>query len=206
MHRRRRVTPLPAAIELPGGVFVNPIQHQLVPAPGVAAGLGFYLAGMDEVHHQLFWAVRAMSDHDIGRLALPGAHSVGALVLHIGEAEWWWMQCVIGGHQLNDQDCQAVFWDVLEAPETFAGRGYSAAFCLSEVEKIRRQTRERLAAFSDRDLERTFAQERNGKPHEYSLRWILHHLIDHEAQHKGQILMLKRMMGLANPDPLGAME
>lgn len=30
---------------------------------------------------------------------------------------------------------------------------------------------------------------------EVSLRWVLHHhLADHEAQHKGQILMLKRLL------------
>ena len=38
--------------------------------------------------------------------------------------------------------------------------------------------------------------ERRGQESEYNLRWILHHLIDHEAQHKGQILMLKRLMAL----------
>jgi uncharacterized damage-inducible protein DinB len=31
------------------------------------------------------------------------------------------------------------------------------------------------------------------------LRWILHHLIDHEAQHKGQIMLLRRLLGLGNP-------
>jgi uncharacterized damage-inducible protein DinB len=36
--------------------------------------------------------------------------------------------------------------------------------------------------------------ERQGEIQEISIRWILHHLIDHEAQHKGQILMLKRLM------------
>ena len=55
-----------------------------------------------------------------------------------------------------------------------------------------------LAEFKDSDLERIFSIERGGEAHERSLRWILHHLIDHEAQHKGQILMLKRLLGLKN--------
>jgi uncharacterized damage-inducible protein DinB len=178
------------------------VQHLLAPAPGIAHGLGLYLAGMEEVRQQLSLAVAGMSDRDVGILAMPGAHSVGALVLHIGEAEWWWMQCIVAGHEPTDEDSRAPFWDVLESPETFAGRGYSAEFCLQEVGRIRRQTRQLLASFDDRDLDRTFAQDRNGVPHLFSLRWILHHLIDHEAQHKGQILMLKRFMGLSNPDPI----
>jgi uncharacterized damage-inducible protein DinB len=48
------------------------------------------------------------------------------------------------------------------------------------------------------NLDRTFSFERRDTTEERSLRWILHHLIDHEAQHKGQILMLKRLLGLKN--------
>jgi uncharacterized damage-inducible protein DinB len=53
-----------------------------------------------------------------------------------------------------------------------------------------------LFSYNDRDLDRIITYERQGKISEYNLRYILHHLIDHEAQHKGQILMLKRLMAL----------
>ena len=166
---------------------------------GVAPEVGFYLGGMEEVREQVRKAVEEMTDEQIGRAAISGAHAIGALVLHIGEAEWFWMQCVVMGHELNDEDHRAPFWDVLKHPEVFSGKGYSAAFCLNEIKKIREQTHQTLAAFNDSDLDRIFSFERRGEIHEQSLRWILHHLIDHEAQHKGQILMLKRLLGLENP-------
>ncbi len=58
---------------------------------------------MEEVREQLREAVEGMSDDHIGHPAIPGAHSIGALVLHIGEAEWYWMQCVVSGQQVTDQ-------------------------------------------------------------------------------------------------------
>jgi uncharacterized damage-inducible protein DinB len=67
---------------------------------------------------------------------------------------------------------------------------------LKEIEKIRNQTRDVLFSFSDKDLERIISFDRRGETTEYNLRWLLHHLIDHEAQHKGQILMLKRLMAI----------
>jgi uncharacterized damage-inducible protein DinB len=149
---------------------------------------------MEEVREQVCNAVSGISTEQLGRPAFLGAHSIGALVLHIGEAEWWWMQCVVSGHKLTDQDRSAPFWDVLDNPEAFASRGYTAEFCLQEIEKIRNQTREALFVRNDSDLEKVSSFERRGELHEHSLRWILHHLIDHEAQHKGQILMLKRLM------------
>lgn len=172
----------------------------LHPAPGVTPGIGFYFAGMEEVRGQLEQAVAAIPDEQLGRPAMAGAHSIGALVLHIGEAEWYWMEMVISGHVLNEDDRRMPCWDVLKDPEAFPARKYSAEFCLNEIRKIRQQTRQKLASFDDNNLESIFSIEKRGKRYEHSLRWILHHLIDHEAQHKGQILMLKRLQGLTNEE------
>ena len=166
----------------------------LSPAPGVAEKLGYYLSGMDEVREQLREVVNGMSDEHLARRAVPGAHSIGALVLHIGESEWWWMQCIINGHELTEEDRQKPFWDVLVNPDEFARHGYTAQYCLDLIDDIRKQTRHLLASFSENDLERVFHHTRRGRTIEVSLRWVLHHLIDHEAQHKGQILMLKRLL------------
>ena len=173
-------------------------RRVFTPAAGVPREIGLGLSGMDEVREQLREAVSGMSTEDIGRCAVPGAHSVGALVLHIGEAEWWWMQCVVSNHKLTDEDTRAPCWDILKEPDRVADNGYSAEFCLREAARIRAQTREVLAGFVDDDLDRVFTFERDGNTYDLNLRWILHHLIDHEAQHKGQILMLKRLLGLKN--------
>jgi len=168
----------------------------LAPHPGLSTGIGYYLSGMEEVRSQLVEAVNTIPDDLIGKPAFLGAHSIGALVLHIGEAEWFWMQMVVSKHQLTEEDKQAPFWDILDDFEAVGRRGYSTEFCLREAEKIRNQTRDVLFSYNDKDLERIITFERRGKTTEHNLRWILHHLIDHEAQHKGQILMLKRLMAI----------
>lgn len=160
---------------------------------GLATEVGFYFAGMEELREQLEEAVIGMADESVQRPALPGAHAIGALVLHIGEAEWYWMEMVVSGHKLTAEDRGMACWDVLENADSFPTKGYSAEFCLNEIKRIREQTKRKLATFTDADLDRIFSIERRGEIREQSLRWILHHLIDHEAQHKGQILMLKRL-------------
>jgi uncharacterized damage-inducible protein DinB len=162
----------------------------------LATNIGYYLSGMEEVRGQLSAAVKTVPDDLIGKPAFLGAHSIGGLVLHIGEAEWFWMQMVVSGHKLTDEDREAACWDILDDLERVAQRGYTAEFCLSEIEKIRNQTRDVLFSYNDKDLERIITFERKGQTTEYNLRYILHHLIDHEAQHKGQIFMLKRLMAL----------
>ena len=163
-------------------------------ADGFTPEIGFYVSGMEEVREQVRDAVAKLEGEKFHRPAFLGAHSIGALVLHIGEAEWWWMQCNVAGHEITYEDRQAPYWDVLDKPEAFAHRGHTAEFCLQQLDIIREQTRKLLAKFNDDDLDRIFSYKRRDEIHEQSLRWILHHLIDHEAQHKGQILMLKRLM------------
>jgi uncharacterized damage-inducible protein DinB len=171
-------------------------RHVLTAHPGLATGIGYYLSGMEEVREQVRAAVKDIPVEPLGKPAFLGAHSIGALVLHIGEAEWWWMQCNVAGHQLTEEDAKAPYWDVLDEPEGFAKKGFTAEFCLQELDKIRNQTRDLLFGYAEKDLERIISVERLGGIHDHSLRWILHHLIDHEAQHKGQILMLKRIMNI----------
>lgn len=171
-------------------------QRVLTPHPGLSTNIGYYLSGMEEVRRQLAAAVKDIPDDLIGKPAFLGAHSIGALVLHIGEAEWFWMQMVVAGHQLTDEDKKAPYWDILDDVDAVARHGYTAAFCLQEAEKIRNQTRDVLFSYNDKDLERIISFERKGETTEYSLRWVLHRLIDHEAQHKGQIFMLKRLMAI----------
>jgi uncharacterized damage-inducible protein DinB len=169
-------------------------RRVLTAHPGLSTGIGYYLSGMEEVRSQIVAAVKTIPDDLIGKPPFLGAHSIGGLVLHIGEAEWFWMQMVVSGHELTEEDKQAPHWDVLDDVERVARNAYTTEFCLNEVQKIRNQTREVLFSYSDKDLERIITHERKGITSEYNLRWILHHLIDHEAQHKGQIFMLKRLM------------
>ena len=171
-------------------------RRVLTPHPGLSTGIGYYLGGMEEVRSQVNFAVKAIPDDLIGKPPFLGAHSIGGLVLHIGEAEWFWMQMVVGGHALTEEYKKAPYWDVLDDVDRVARDGFTTEFCLKEIEKIRNQTRDRLFSYNDKDLERIISFERNGETSEYSLRWILHRLIDHEAQHKGQIFMLKRLMAL----------
>ena len=170
----------------------------LVSATGFPTELGYFMAGMDELRGRLSEAIADMSSQQLGCRAVPGAHSIAALVLHIGEAEWYWMQMVVNGQRLTDDVRQSAFWDALDNPDSFAEKNYSAEFCLDQAEKIREQTRQLLATFNDKDLDRIFSRKKRGEITEHSLRWILHHLMDHESEHRGQILMLRRLLSEQN--------
>ena len=166
----------------------------LTPAEGFTTEIGTYVNALAEVRSQVRGIVRDLTPEQIKRPAVPGAHPIGALLLHLGEAEWWWMQCIVSGRQMTVEDKQTAHWDILLDPKIFAAKNYTPAQCLDAIEHIRALSRLKLAAMTDTDLETIYSYMRGEVKMEHNLRWILHHLIDHEAQHKGQILLLKRLL------------
>ena len=162
------------------------------PVAGVPEQIGYYLAGMEEVRAQLRDAVKDLSDELANKRFRNDAHTITELILHCGEAEWWWIQCVVNGKDVDDELNSKPFWDVLEEEKSVE---MSSAKAIEIIDEISQMSKELFASFSDEDLDKVFEKELPTRTIKHSLRWILHHLIDHEAQHKGQIFMLKRMLG-----------
>ena len=119
-------------------------RRVLTPHPGLSTGIGYYLGGMEEVRLQVQVVVRTIPDDLIGKPAFLGAHSIGGLVLHIGEAEWFWMQMVVAGHQLTEEDKKAPYWDILDDVERVARNGYTTEFCF-ERDRLDSQSNARCA-------------------------------------------------------------
>ena len=170
-------------------------QQTLEPVAGFSKQIGFFLAGMEEVRAQLREAVSDLSNEEVSAKLMPGAHSISQLILHCGEAEWWWIHTVVAERKLDEEEAKReAHWDVL-LDDDFAAKNYSAGFCIKEIDRISSKGRELLKDLQDHELGRYFGFEKDdGTRIEKTLRWILHHLIDHEAQHKGQILMIKRLL------------
>jgi uncharacterized damage-inducible protein DinB len=176
-------------------VFMKIEKEIFEPMPNFPTEIGFYLSGMAEVREQLSDAVKDLSNEENSAKFTPNSHSIGQLILHIAEAEWWWIKCILAEKELDEEEAKrTAFWDVL-LDEDFASKNYSAEFCIDAVDKVRADCLESLKDFSEEDLDRYFGwDKKDGRRIEVTFRYILHHLIDHEAQHKGQILMLKRLL------------
>ena len=87
-------------------------MEQMNAVSGVPEQIGYYLAGMEEVRSQLRDAVRDLSDEHANARFRDDAHTITELILHCGEAEWWWIQCVVNGMDVDEALHSKPFWDV----------------------------------------------------------------------------------------------
>lgn len=168
-------------------------RRDITPVEAFSGEIAGYLNGLQDVRKRLRIVVSDLTNEELAGRAFPEAHQIGNLILHIGEAEASWIHQRIAGKDLDEQQKKQVHWnDTTE--RDYAEKNYSAQECLARLDEISRRSREILVRFSDADLDRIFSFERQGKTMEVSLRWVLIHLIDHEAVHRGQISMLKRLL------------
>jgi uncharacterized damage-inducible protein DinB len=169
------------------------VTRILKAAPGFSREIGFYLSQWEKTRAELREIVSDLTDAELAARITPEAHQIGALILHLGEAEAWWMLSVVAEKVLDEETKK--FAHIYDTTETdFAAKGYSATECLERIDEINRRSREILLPLTDEDLGKIFSYELDGKVVEASLRWIFCQLIDHEATHKGQIAMLKRLL------------
>ena len=169
------------------------VKRTLEPMPGFSREIGFYLSAWEKTRAELRKIVSDLTDEDLARRITSEAHQIGGLILHLGEAETWWIHSVVAEKELDEEAKK--FAHMYDTTETdFAEKGYSAADCIERIDEISRRSREILAKLTDGDLEKIFSYELDGKRVEASLRWIFCQLIDHEANHKGQISMMKRLL------------
>jgi uncharacterized damage-inducible protein DinB len=165
----------------------------LVPVAGLSKQIGYCLSTLEDSRARTVKVIEDLTEEELSQKYLPNLHQIGALVLHLGECEFWWIQTVWAGKELSEEDRKfSHFEDTTETD--FALKGYMATDCITFLDNVHARSIETLSGFSDDDLDTTVPFERHNPRFESSLRWILHHLTDHEANHRGQNSMMKRLM------------
>jgi uncharacterized damage-inducible protein DinB len=131
----------------------------------------------------------------------PGEAPIGAYLMHLGECDLGWLETLTGHDQdaeLKKRSYYNCWFD--------SGENCKPPTEIIEIEeyldtmaKCREKVLEYINSISDGDLEKPVYRKwmHNGeeKSKEFTPKWILYHLIEHEAHTRGQLFMLIRMAG-----------
>ncbi len=164
----------------------------LQPVPNFSPEIGLFLAGLEKIRSAWRDAVKDLSKAELAHKILPDVQPIGTIIIHIAEAEYFWIQQIVDGKELTTEIQNLLHHDLWF--KDFAAHDLDIDYCLEVVEKIHQMTLETLAKLTVEDLEKTFVRVREDGETHYSLRWIFVHLLEHEAEHKGQMMMIKRII------------
>ncbi len=131
-------------------------------------------------------------------------YPVGAYLMHLGEVDLFWLGVLSEGKvEITDEMKKRVYSDVWFDPYKKSAPPAEAP----EVDEYLMATKEArdlvldyLEQMEDWELEQDVnLKGKVGKEYKMSKKWIVYHLIEHEAHHRGQMLMLIRMAGWKKP-------
>ena len=176
-----------------------PRQRILAPAAGVPAPeIGLFLAQMDDQSRRLTEDSRGASVSELAWQPRAGINTIGMLMAHNAIVEVFW----ISHAAMVACDCPGVLGigeddDGIPIPEDGLSPATLAGKDLAFYDDLRTRARAFTYGWAKRwtatDLDRTIQWQRRDGAWTVNVRWILYHVLEHEAGHFGQMNFLRHL-------------
>ena len=176
--------------------------HRIVVPRGPAREARSFLAQLDDQSRRLREDLRGISAAELGWQLKPGTNTIGMLLAHIAIVEVYWLQIALGrGVPHADVDAVLRFGaddDGMPLPPGKRPpahlRGRRLAYYEVLLARARAFAKRTAGRWPDAEMERMVTRHRrDGTRSRHSVRWILYHVLEHEAGHYGQILLLRHL-------------
>lgn len=178
--------------------------RELAAPAGPGQEIERWIASMDALRFQTEILFQDLPVETIARLFPESRNSIGTLLVHIAEAEAFWILEQAGGRVLSEERRELYRMELFGRPGAGQTPAAPASYFSGLLVDLRHETREILRGLTDADLDgrRIWTDPLDAQRQEiFNVRWILNHLLLHEAHHKGQIALLREISG-AHPPPI----
>ena len=161
----------------------------IVPVADAEIQIGLLLATLENVTHEWTRELGSLPDEFVTWQAFPGGHSIGALILHIADVEAHWLHRVASGVERSAEELKTLLSEETDqyAVQWPVPPPYPLGWYLEQHRAIRERTRQYILTQTD-PVKTSLRRET-----EFTLRWLLGHVISHEAYHGGQAVLLALM-------------
>lgn len=135
-------------------------------------------------------AIDNIQDVELNWRPSPRSNSIGNLLKHITGAETFWIHHVISGQETTR----------IRSTE-FEVKEFHIANLREELTVIKNTTTTLLTKLADKDMDkpRTYWSQRANRQKKTTVHWAILHVIEHTAQHTGQILYIRKMYADLQP-------
>jgi uncharacterized damage-inducible protein DinB len=157
---------------------------------GYIPEIGRALWGLDDARQRTWRVVKAIAPEVVDWQPPNNGNSLGTLLYHIAAIEMDWLYADVMEGKMPDSVWQAFPYPVRDS----AGRltvvsGLSLDDHLQRLDSTRKLL---LGTFRAMTLE-DFRRPRSLPDYDVTPEWVLHHLAQHEAEHRGEMLTVRAM-------------
>jgi uncharacterized damage-inducible protein DinB len=156
---------------------------------------------LEDIREITLKGVNGLTKEQLFAEPLPGEFPIGAYLMHLAECELWWLH-VMDGLPMDAELTKRAYSNTwFDAGDDF--NPPKEAIEIDEYFDVMAKCRAKLIEFirsiTDEEIEKKvylrWTQNGEEKSKEFTVKWILYHLIEHEAHTRGQMFLLIRMAG-----------
>ena len=153
---------------------------------------------LEDVRKVTLKGIEGLSKEQLFQTPIEGEYPVGAYIMHIAEAEVYWLQ-VLTGTKIDKEIKKRIYYDSWMNPSKSDAESPNKPLEINEyleaINSVRELLEEYMFSLKDSDLDGFVMQRRKDGDHKILRKWIIYHLIEHEAHHRGQMMLLIRKAG-----------
>lgn len=155
---------------------------------------------LEDIREETLKGICTLTEEQLFIPPYAGEFPLGSYVLHLCEVDIHWFE-VISGEKLPDGLKDRCYFD-----RWFDPSGESAPpqtpipleYYASALHDTRKLFLEYVSGLRDEDLEKNVIMKSRRGDLNLTKKWIIYHIIEHEAHHRGQMFMLMRQAGWKN--------
>lgn len=165
-------------------------QLILTPLPGYPPEVGLALAALEESRQRTREKLANLPETLVDWTPPGWSNSIGSLLYHIALIEVDWLYSEILVHDFPEEVLGLFPYDVRDEDGNLTVvAGLSLATHWQRLERVRSIFLEEMHAINAEDL----GQVRELPPYDVTPTWVIHHLLQHEAEHRGEMGMVRTM-------------
>lgn len=156
---------------------------------------------LEDIRRVTLKGINGLTKEQLFGEPLPGEFCIGAYLIHLGECDLGWLK-VMDGKEPSEELKKKTYYDSwFDSGKNFnpPKEPLEVEEYIGTISKCRQELLDYMMTLDDAVLDQKFTVVRNydGKEvtKEYTRKWIIYHLIEHEAHTRGQMFMLMRMAG-----------
>jgi len=165
-----------------------------------------FLWQMDDQNERLIKDIQGASTEELAWQSGPGINTIGMLLAHIAIVEVFWTQVVLEERKFDSPEVLGVGPDDDGMPLPAEGlppaalSGKDLGFFVDLLERARQYLKGIARGLSTEDLpQRVSRTRKDGTKDTFNKSWALYHMLEHEAAHYGQIMLLRHLYRASVP-------
>ena len=152
---------------------------------------------LEDIRKETLAGVDHLTDKQLFEAPVKGEYPIGSYLMHLAECDIHWLEVLSGIEQPEDLKSES-FYNVWFDPSGDASPPDSPInknIYFTVIEKARKNFLDYISGLNDNILDEDVTLKGKTKDFTFKKKWIIYHIIEHEAHHRGQMFMLIRMAG-----------